>query len=364
MIGRRGLITGISLLTAKCALPPGPQSQGADVGQPQFPTGAPSVPTTGPTISSLPPQLVDIKLKVQAARKSARFKVDGVTSFYDQVLKTAVLDVRPNSSLVFENISLPWIALYADTLDLNGRFVVTRGSVMLDGDPGANGRDGASVIIGPGSGGNGGPGTPGREGRSQRVPEVFIFTQEVLWNGARANPSDVDINLIFDGHPGGRGGDGGRGGNGGNGGQGEASRDGWLDCSSGPGWGGRGGNAGTGGVPGIGGDGSDGSRISIFVQPGFVPVMEKTKFSVARGRAGPNGRPGAPGIPGLGGPEGRTGGHCGPAGRKGQDGMTPAPCGLLDITGRWGSDAAPPVVSGYTGFGELQSFSGARSRQS
>ena len=207
-------------------------------------------------LPKLPIELADIKLKLQATAKSAEFHVDSrFKSTNERVIKTKRIRFDNNSILTFDILTYEWIVLYADIWDMYGGAEIRRTSnINLNGEDGQPGSDGEPTGRGYGANGNNGfPGGPGRDGKTIKVPTIFLFGRQMLWNGQQATPTDVKNHffLSFDGYPGGNGGNGGPGGDGTNGNQGTPCEDAWYgyDCKSGPGWGGSGGNAGVGGAP-------------------------------------------------------------------------------------------------------------------
>jgi hypothetical protein len=266
--------------------------------------------------------------------------------------KTAVLFFEPNSQLVFENLEFPSLIIYADRWSFNGYAEIRRTwKQKLDGADGDDAERPRPTRFGHGSPGNDGlPGLPGGAGLPGiAMPQVFIFAQEMYWNGKQATPAQVDATFFFDGYPGGNGGNGGNGSNGTDGNEGEPAKSGLFDCAAGPGWGGRGGNAGPGGHPGYGGNGGDATGMYMFVAGQQVAVFENRG-----GAAGRYGVWGAPGRPGRGGPEGKLAYHCGEAHRQGHNEVVSAPCPLPEIAIHAGFAAAPPTITDYSGFAELQ----------
>ncbi|WP_026612842.1 hypothetical protein [Ensifer aridi] len=310
-----------------------------------------------PSIPTLPTALIDIKLKLSATRKRPVVAVNGEYQVTDQVIKAETIEFSDNGVLVFESLDFEWVVFYADVLKLNGTTTIKRtDKIDLTGKHGADGAHGRPPAKGYGRHGNPGqPGGWGYPGGSQSVPNLYVFCQEVLWQGQAATPSDVkgNVTLEFSGYPGGRGGNGGNGGDGSKGSDGKPSQDGLLDCKAGPGKGGNGGNAGAAGIPGMGGDGTDGAIIEIFVRPSQVPIFQALSYSVAKGRPGRFGKYGSPGTPGLGGKEGKLSANCGKAGRDGKKGAIPEICKLPDTTAVSGTDGPAPTVTPYTGFNEL-----------
>jgi len=310
------------------------------------------------TLPALPVELIDIKLKLQSLDKSPATTINGELSVYDQVYKTSRIDFTPGSKITFENLNHPWVVLYADIINLNGSAEITRTSkIDLKGKNGKNGASAPQTTPGLGSAGfSGEPGGQGTDGKSQNIPILYIFTQQLLWQGIQAKPQDIQNNLSIsmNGYPGGDGGNGGNGGNGSNGRQGEASRGYRLVCDAGPGWGGRGGDGGRGGAPGIGGNGTDGGAIYVFTPPIQITSFNAAAYNVKFGQQGKNGRPGKSGAAGSGGNEGELNGGCHSAGRRGRDGVSLPVCGLPDISGMPGVAGPQPSIQAYTGFAELQ----------
>ncbi len=306
---------------------------------------------------TLPVDLLDVKLKLNATVKLNYLRIDGNFEFLDQVCKCEVIEFTDGADFNYVNLDFDWVIFYADVLKLNGSAGIRRNQwIDLSGEDGSNGAD--ALPPSKGYGRHGLPGQPGgwgTPGRSQQIPNLFVFCQEVRWKGNAANPSDLigKVMVDFHGYDGGEGGAAGNGGSGSNGTQGSPSRSGFLDCSSGPGWGGNGGNGGPAGVPGIGGDGTDGADIQMFVRPSQVPNAGQFGYDVKGGRGGKWGKPGRPGIPGKGGLEGQTGGRCGSAGRTGHPGGTPDICHVPDVGARGGINGPMPTIVPYTGFDEL-----------
>lgn len=308
-------------------------------------------------ISSLPIEMQDVKLKLQAAPKKKQIDVSSDMSVFDQVVKVEELKMRPNTQLIFETLSLPWVALYADRIYLYGPATIRRTDrINLDGADGRSGIPGAPAPTPLGSSGNSGTaGGPGGNGKYQRIPDFYLFCREIYWNGIQARPADLSNFTLFafDGYRGGKGGDGGRGGDGSDGRKGEPSRSGWLDCSSGPGFGGNGGNAGEGGLPGVGGNGSDGALVYAMIDPSQEPSFKGANCSVKAGGHGANGARGKQGKPGKGGLEGDATGNCSKADRHGRDGILLPLCAAPDFSGFEGK-AGKYLIIPYTGFDELQ----------
>jgi len=299
------------------------------------------------TLTNFPVELSDMRRKFAETPFTPELKVDGVYKHLEQVLKVRKLVFTENSIFQFVNIDFDWVAIYAEKIELNGPGRIERAQPNLDGKPGAGGAHGAPPGKGYGKHGNPGQdGLWGLPGESQRTPEFFLFSKQLWWKGRQAQPSDVKFILAFDGCEGGKGGDGGPGGNGSNGTKGSPSRDGWIDCSSGPGTGGNGGYGGRGAVGGVGGHGTDGAAVHRFVAPSQYAAFEAMEISNNGGRPGRNGSRGKPGIPGKGGPEGDLSGKCGSAGRNGQNGIVPQNCPEPDYTGRSGVQGPkfPPVA--------------------
>ncbi len=197
------------------------------------------------------------------------------------------------------------------------------------------------------SGRSGRSGAPGVNGGAQQAGTNGEdgYHGLVGGNGKDASPITVNIQgklnakLSIDnsGQRGGVGGSGGKGGPGGSGGQGEPSRQGILDCRSGPGHGAPGGHGGQGGAGGNGGAGGTGGPVTVNVSSkganGLISVVS------LGGEGGNPGSGGPGGIAGSGGPEGKTGGFCSPAGRRGPSGTTGS-SGTPGELGKSGSDAS------------------------
>ena len=209
------------------------------------------------------------------------------------------------------------------------------------------------------SGRNGKPGAPGANGGAQQAGS----NGEQGYDGEDGNPgkdaSPITVNvsgslsakLMVDnnGQNGGAGGDGGKGGPGGSGGRGEPSRQGILDCSSGPGHGAPGGNGGDGGVGGNGGAGGKAGAVSVTVAN--RDITGEVQIQTLGGTDGPAGQGGSGGIAGSGGPEGSTGGFCRPAGRQG-------PAGLAGKLGEMGNQGASGRDGSINLFISSKKFSG------
>lgn len=316
-------------------------------------------PIVNGLVDALPKELLDIKLKLLATDVIPSKTISGAFSIFDQAVRFKHLIIQPGGALIFENLDFKWLVLYVDLLDLNGKVEIRRtNSVDLNGADGTKGPDGKAAGRGYGvPGGDGIDGQPGKPGKSQRIPELFIFSQQIRWKGAQAQHHDIlgQFSIFMPGYIGGEGGNGGRGGKGTNGTQGQPSRPGvFLDCRAGPGYGGRGGNGGRGGMPGVGGNGSDGGAIYMFVQQGQERAFEAIECIVTGGAPGKNGKYGDPGQPGQGGEEGVLKGRCNSAGRKGADGKILPPCNFLDVSGYKGLDGPYPALWIYTGFAELK----------
>ena len=316
-------------------------------------------PVTLPNIiDRLPDIYLEIKNKLQSTVLGASMNIVGTQTVQDTILKVPELSFEPNATLILGNLAPDFLIIYADVLSLNGPASITRGNATgSNGTDGAIGVNGTPVFNPPGAAGNAGKsGQSGGDGGYQRVPQLFMFVQKVLFKGSAARPSDLTafpFQLSFDGCNGGRGGDGGRGGNGTDGVRGApAIPDGILFCYQGPGYGGRGGDAGSGGMPGAGGNGSDGAAIRIFTDGLQTAVFETVNVSTLAGHAGPSGKFKGAGTPGKGGKEGDYSGGCGPAGRDGRPGSV-MNCQPLEKVALTGLKGPTPTIQTYTGFDEL-----------
>jgi hypothetical protein len=279
------------------------------------------------TLHNLPsPQFDALRNAVHGTPITARLDVLPATNTNVPVIKVGEIVFQNGSSLIFQDITLPFIAVYAQDWYFDGPFTVGYSSNLhLDG---INGRPALPTPATPAgwgvNGNNGNTGYAGGDGSAApALPQIVFFAQRIFLGepgrAVVAQAGDVPQGVLFNfnGLHGGNGGAGGAGGPGTDGNQGEPGQDGSSFfngfitlCNSGPGFGGRGGDGGAGGVPGQGGNGGDGANVFMFIDPNIAAVFRAMAVSVAGGWSGNEGAYGPPGVPGRGGPGGAKTAGC------------------------------------------------------
>lgn len=282
----------------------------------------------------------DLNQVIQAVKAYAKdgdlLSVQGVIERQNQIIKYTDINFQEGSQLVLNNPNVPWIAIVSKTIRFNAPQVQSAVRLFTVSAPaaqaGARGSHGVSYdqtnVGGSGrSGGHGGAGHPGEHGLLIRVPDIYIFTGQILAD--LGNPDIITMNLDFPGHQGGMGGQGGQGGNGGSGERGQRASAGAIQCKQAAKQGGNGGNGGPGGLGGDGGNGSDGSAVTLYGPTTVLDRMAYWSFNVEKGLGGLGGNPGKPGNPGPGGLGGANDPPlCSTAGHGGYDGQYPNPSDL------------------------------------
>lgn len=277
--------------------------------------------------------------EIKAAPSKTIISVTGVYHVKDRVLKADKIVFDDVSSLVFDDLDGPYLAIVAKEIVFSApqyRARIERSSVV-EAPAGVTGDSPTGRPATPGQaankdagipGGGGYAGGEGGKGATRHVPPILLVAAKVSQQPIAARPSGfIDLRLLVDGIPGGKGGNGGNGGQGGDGGAGGNGVSNLLDCAGGPGSGGSGGPGGPGGKGGLGGDGGSGADVYYIGTKDALFELELARVLNRGAAPGPSGMPGSPGAGGSGGPRGSRTGWCN-GGDSGPSGGNPNPPNL------------------------------------
>lgn len=283
------------------------------------------VPLSRPTVDAALPDDVR-QLLAGITTVESLFPVNGSEPFAGAVLKADVISFSPNSELVLQNSTAPYIVIAArdvkfrdGTSNYRIRFAdtpATDGADGLDGTSGANGQGEENFTGRPGAAGT--TGGVGAIGASRSLPHVYLIVDHFSI-GNDAKPRAINLSLKLRGVSGGDGGRGGAGGNGGDGGEGHEGSDGFGFCKHGGGNGGTGGDGGFGAPGGNGAAGGAGGSVTFVSTSRGVGQFSYASILNQGGAGGSSGPAGRSGRAGYGGPGGHGskfchGGHGGAAG--------------------------------------------------
>ena len=275
------------------------------------------------------------------------FAVNGSEPFAGTVLKANVISFSPNSELVLQNTTAPYIIIAARdfkfpdaTSGYRIRFAdvdLTPAAKGLDGARGADGQGEINFLGGSASAGA--IGQIGGTGETRVLPHVYLVVDHFSI-GSNANPRLINLSLKLRGVSGGDGGSGGIGGDGGNGAVGHEASQSAFRCIQRGGNGGRGGDGGIGGTGGSGGQGGNGGSLTFLStkkgvsQFGYASILNQGGFGGGYGRSGRGG------IAGNGGSGGSGNFHC-----HGGDGGSAGALPALAATGLDGERGAKGKVT-------------------